>query len=230
MGGTLVQSSPSFYEALHRAYSDSGTHASIGEFRKGLRGAWAKLGGTYGEQAATKGFAGGDFWVEFNKVALQETGHGGRIDELSQNIWRRAESLLKDAKLYRPAGVLEVLSELKDKGYVLGVISNWDESLAQTCERFGFTKYLDVIVASKATGVAKPHPRLFEAGLQRAVVKGYEALYVGDVYYTDAVGASQAGLTPILLDPDDLFPDVPCARIRELKEVIPWLLQSVKEP
>ncbi len=226
MGGTLVQSSPSFYEAIYRAYIDFEVKVPMQMFQAGLRAAWARLGKVYGEWVTGRGFADEAFWLTFNKAVLRKLGYLKGLNALAQKIWVRAESLLKDAKLYCSSEVFDVLSNLKAQGYMLGVISNWDESLKQGCNDFGLAEYLDVILASQAVGIAKPDPRLFEAAVDKAGVQAEEALYVGDVYYTDAIGASRAGLTPILLDPQDLFPDATCIRIRRLNEIIPLLLDG----
>jgi FMN phosphatase YigB (HAD superfamily) len=50
-------------------------------------------------------------------------------------------------------------------------------------------------------------------------IQPQESLYVGDNYYADIVGAAQAGLHPVLLDPDRLFPDVDCPVVDSLSGI-----------
>jgi putative hydrolase of the HAD superfamily len=50
-------------------------------------------------------------------------------------------------------------------------------------------------------GVEKPDPRVFGMALSRLGVSPSEALYVGDIYEVDVVGARRAGMDVILLDP-----------------------------
>ena len=50
-------------------------------------------------------------------------------------------------------------------------------------------------------GVEKPDPRIFRIALERAGVAATEAVYVGDLYSIDVVGARAAGLSAILMDP-----------------------------
>ena len=44
-------------------------------------------------------------------------------------------------------------------------------------------------------------------------------VYVGDNYYIDIVGARNVGITPILIDPENIFPDAECKVIRTLSEL-----------
>jgi FMN phosphatase YigB (HAD superfamily) len=46
-----------------------------------------------------------------------------------------------------------------------------------------------------------------------------EAIYVGDNYYADVVGARRAGLQPVLYDPIGIFPDPDCATIKSFDEL-----------
>ncbi len=95
--------------------------------------------------------------------------------------------------------VPEVLQALAAQGYRLGIISNWTPTLEETCHRLGLTRCCDVIVASATVGYAKPHPRIFQAALDRAGVRPKEALHVGDCYDTDVIGARAVGMDAVLL-------------------------------
>src|SRR5205814_8980696 len=107
-----------------------------------------------------------------------------------------------------------VLSLLKGKGLTLGVISNMGRDLPSVLEELGLAAYLQVVVASGEVGVSKPDPRIFQITLERAGVSADDALYVGDLYDSDVLGARGAGITPVLLDRYGLFPQYQdCLRI-----------------
>jgi putative hydrolase of the HAD superfamily len=77
------------------------------------------------------------------------------------------------------------------------------------------------VVTSKEVGSNKPEPPIFLAALDRAGVSASEAVYVGDQYDTDVVGARGVGIKPILIDRYGLMPEVSdCPRIRSLPEVM----------
>ena len=65
----------------------------------------------------------------------------------------------------------------------------------------GLVGHLDVVIDSGVVGVEKPDARIFGLALGEARVSAEEALYVGDMYSVDVLGARRAGLDPILLDP-----------------------------
>jgi putative hydrolase of the HAD superfamily len=76
-------------------------------------------------------------------------------------------------------------------------------------------------VTSLDAGCNKPNPEIFWKALRRAGVKAAEAIYVGDQYQIDVLGASKAGMKGILLDRGGYFTDITdCPRIRRLTEIV----------
>jgi len=59
---------------------------------------------------------------------------------------------------------------------------------------------LPLVIDSTEVGVEKPDPRIFQIALDRMGVSAADALYVGDLYEVDVVGARAAGLDVVLLD------------------------------
>ncbi|MDD3981497.1 MAG: HAD family hydrolase [Spirochaetia bacterium] len=116
---------------------------------------------------------------------------GSLIDFLEQ--WLKAWEEKKLEWLAYPF-VPEVLRKLKDRGFRLGVISNWDPSARPILQRQGILDFFEVTVISSEVGVTKPDSKIFEIALEKASVKPENCLYVGDNYYDDAVGASAVGM------------------------------------
>jgi len=114
--------------------------------------------------------------------------------------------------------VLPVMKVLKKSGLILGLISNL------IIGDVGLESYLDIIVTAKDVGANKPAPPIFLAALERAGVDASEAVYIGDQYETDIIGAKGVGIKPILIDRHDLMSEVSdCPRIRSLSEVAQYL-------
>jgi hypothetical protein len=67
-------------------------------------------------------------------------------------------------------------------------------------ERLGLARYLDFVLDSGEVGVEKPDPRIFARALAEAGLRPSEAVYVGDFYSIDVVGARAAGMDTVLLD------------------------------
>lgn len=129
-----------------------------------------------------------------------------------------------DFKLVLYADVAPALDGLKGRGLTLGLISNVDRDIDSLYRELGLADWLQVKVTSKEAGFNKPHPRIFQTALEQAGVEAAEAIYVGDQYQVDVVGANGAGMRGILLDRYGFFEgadDSP--RIRLLTELADYL-------
>ena len=105
------------------------------------------------------------------------------------------------ARLFRPFdGLHEVLSELRNRGYRLHVLSNNSSILPLQLDLIETTDYFDTISWSEEMGVEKPDPRIFALALERIGAAADEVVYVGDSVPADVEGAAGAGITPIHAD------------------------------
>ena len=97
------------------------------------------------------------------------------------------------------------LQHLRDVGFKLAIVSNWDTPLDPLTERLGIAHYFDIIVASHDARVrsAKPDPHIFNYTLEAVGVSAAETIHVGDTYEADIIGAKNAGIRPILIDRDN---------------------------
>jgi putative hydrolase of the HAD superfamily len=109
------------------------------------------------------------------------------------------------------------MKTLKKKGLILGLITSMKKEINLISRQLGLEPYLDFIVTSSDVGAPKPKPPVFLAALERANISAKEAIYVGDQYSTDVVGARGVDINPVLLDRYELFPEISdCPRIRTL--------------
>ena len=132
--------------------------------------------------------------------------------------WRRAFNLPIGLCHQADAQAVEALTRLRAAGLVTGVISNSNGSVRQALERAGLAPLLDFVIDSTVVGIAKPDPRVFALGLQAAGVEAHEAVYVGDSYFVDVVGARGAGLGAVLFDPGGVWGARDCPRAAGLSE------------
>lgn len=120
--------------------------------------------------------------------------------------------------------VLPALTDLKGRGIRLGLISNFDQDITALFEKLGLSPLLEVVVTSQEAGYNKPHPEIFEAALQRAGVDAAEAVYVGDQYRVDVLGANSVGMKGILLDRHGYYPAMTGSpRLQSLAQVVEYL-------
>lgn len=119
-------------------------------------------------------------------------------------------------------GTHEALERLRDAGFRLGVISNADGRVEGLLEGAGLRSHFEFVLDSRIVGVEKPDPEIFRLALERMAVEASEALYVGDLYPVDVVGARRAGLRAVLLDPMGRQ-EVPVDRIPSVRHLPGYL-------
>jgi len=122
-----------------------------------------------------------------------------------------------DMKLVLFDDVKPALTDLKNRGLKLGLISNIDRDITPLLNELGISPLLEVVVTSQDTGFNKPQPEIFQEALRQARIQPSEAMYVGDQYQIDIVGAEKAGMKGVLLDRNGLFASaVDCQRAHSL--------------
>jgi len=154
---------------------------------------------------------------QYQGMILREAGLEASA-ELIGNILKKWMSIDLKMALYKD--VAPALDELKERGLTLGLISNVDRDISADYEKLGLGNWLQLKITSQDVGFSKPHPEIFQAALKQAGVKPAEAIYVGDQYQIDVVGANGAGMRGILIDRNGFFEDITDSpRIRSLAEV-----------
>ena len=140
------------------------------------------------------------------------------IDAIAR--WRRGYNLPVGLWNRADPEALEALRGVRAAGLVAGVISNSNGSVRSILEETGLARHLDFIIDSSVVGVEKPDPRIFELGLREAAVRPDQAVYVGDLYSVDVLGARGAGLEGILLDPGGFWGPRDCRLARGLGDAV----------
>src|SRR5260221_11532235 len=75
-----------------------------------------------------------------------------------------------------------------------------DGRVVADAKRFGLEKFFDVIIDSQVVGVEKPNPKIFQLALDALNIPPDEAMYAGDIYAIDMLGARAAGIPGKLID------------------------------
>jgi len=133
----------------------------------------------------------------------------------------------------------EVVTELRERGYRIGLISNTGRTpgyaLREILDRLGLAPSIDAMVFSNEHGVCKPVPSIF-ATLRDALGVAYdEMMFVGDNLYVDVHGSQRLGITGVHFDPPtrgtaiappfehglEIVPDARIRDLRELLEIVP---------
>jgi HAD superfamily hydrolase (TIGR01549 family) len=121
----------------------------------------------------------------------------------------------------RDPEVLDVLFELKQSGLRTGVISNTEDGrLEDSLKLADILSHFDLLIDSHVVGFRKPDATIFHLAVQDLDVMPHQAVYVGDSYGHDILGAQEAGLHAILFDPLKINTELQCARIERLSDLV----------
>jgi putative hydrolase of the HAD superfamily len=217
VGGTLVDSRPSFPELFAALVTDAGHPVTPDAVRE------ASIAVTDGFSRAaqenrlwtTSPERSRAFWTSVYDLMLKAldlpTGDGLR-DTLYAAFSDRANYRLYD-------DVRPTLDGLKADGYLLGVVSNFEAWLDDLLADLGVRELFTVRVISGKEGIEKPDPRIFELALARAAIDASDVAYVGDLPEFDVDPPASLGMHPILLDRRGRFADHAGARITDLADL-----------
>ena len=157
---------------------------------------------------------------------IREVGIERHVEQIAWELLQSGHYLFaaNSATLYDD--VVPTLQHLRDAGFKLVIVSNWDTPLDPLTERLGITEYFDAIVASHDARVRseKPDPHIFNYALAAVGVSAEEVVHVGDTYAADIVGAQGVGIRPILLDRDGTRADRWDETIQSLSELPEMLI------
>lgn len=118
------------------------------------------------------------------------------------------------------SSIPEILTELRVRGFTLGIISNADGTIAAMLERFELDHYFSCIIDSGMVGVEKPDARIFLLACKALDIEPAACVYIGDQVSVDMIGASQVSMAAILLDPHDVVNKCPFPKIARLSELL----------
>jgi len=152
-----------------------------------------------------------DLWHQYFTTLFRENGvPEAKLDEVgaSFGVLHEEEHLWT----YVEADTPPALEALLRAGIRLAVISNADGRVESAIIASGIREHFEFVMDSELEGVAKPDPEIFLRACARLGLEPSECLYIGDLYPVDVLGARNAGLHAVLLDPLDRY-DYPVDRI-----------------
>jgi putative hydrolase of the HAD superfamily len=219
IGGTLAYPHPSFNGLIAQICQAHGVAITLEDAARVEPAVWEHIAR---RRDAGRGFSlntedSQTFWLWVYRTYLTELGHPAAAEtELPRRL---LETFISSESYRLYEDVLPTLERLREHGFILGVISNWEAWLERLLVDLAIHEYFDVTVVSGSAGVEKPDPQNFQLALQAAGVKPAEAVHVGDNPTDDVAGAAGVGIRGILLDRNDRFaPVLPKHLVPEIAE------------
>jgi len=127
-----------------------------------------------------------------------------------------------------PEGHRELLHALGTR-HRIGLVSNFDdaETAVHILERHGIGDCFESVTISAGFGRRKPHPSIFAAALAALDTSASAALFVGDSFADDVVGAKGAGLAVAWIESESINradlrpqPDYILNRLDDLRSIV----------
>ena len=219
VGETLVHAEPSFPELLALTLRAEGFDVDPAMVRSKVHtvSEHFERARQAGELWTTSMERSRRFWFGVYRTFLTELGL-----PFSKALAARLFDTFTDPTNYRLFDdALACLRQLRERGLILGVVSNFEEWLERLLESLGVSEYFDVRIISGVEGMEKPDPRLFRLALERTGARPEESVYVGDIPMFDTEPAAALGMVPVLIDRRGRHPDYagPGPRITSLKDL-----------
>lgn len=220
VGETLLRPYPRFGERLVQCCRESGQQLPIDAekhletFASTYFSTLRRSGSTYSRSEDESRRA----WLGLYQSFLA---HQGVPRSVIPSLAERLYGTFTDPSTYRLFDdAWPVLTELRDRGFSIGVISNWEGWLTKLLEACGVARLLDFSAISGVVGYEKPDPRIFHWAIDAALVAPSEILHVGDSPRDDVAGARQVGLEAVLLDRHGRHVDAEVRRVVSLRELL----------
>jgi HAD superfamily hydrolase (TIGR01549 family) len=221
LDGTLRHNLPSADDVQYEFALQHGVRDTPGKQDLGARWAhyyWAQSADFFADMKRF-GSMNDTFWTQYAyRYLLALMLPEARANELAPPMFQHMKDTFDPQSHVYPC-VPETLQSFKDAGYTLGMVSNRSEPCQKECEQLGLLGFFDFTYVAAEVDAWKPDPLIFNRALETSGSPPDRAIYVGDNYYADILGARNAGLQPVLLDPKGLFPEAACQILQTIREL-----------
>ncbi len=222
IGDTVMRPNPSWEHVYAMAFEEFGVAVTIEDLYDALRQAYRH--GGWGTETGFEPTEATSYrrTVEIDAAAIEALG----LEPMPDAFFRRLHELFMVTSHWHIfPDAYPTLTALKDRGLIVGAVSNWVWNLPELLHALDLVSHFDFIAASARIGFEKPHPRIFEWALERAAVPAGSAIHVGDHLGADVEGARGVGIDGVLIDRAERYSaaDLPdgVPLIRSLDELLP---------
>jgi len=226
LDGTLRHNLPAADDIQYNFALQLGVQDAPGKQRLGARWShfyWAQSGDLAADMDKF-GEMDDAFWIHYTYrylLALQLP--HATAAELAPSLFQHMQDTFNPHSHVYPC-VPSTLQALKEAGYILGLVSNRSNPCQEECQQLGLLGYFDFAYVAAEVDAWKPDPRIFDRALETSGSSPARTIYIGDNFYADILGAQNASLQPVLIDPKGLFPEATCQTIRYIRDLTGLLL------
>lgn len=189
VGGTLISVTPSVGHIYSEVAKKHGNKISPEDLNHRFKTAWKTKKGSNDGVDKT-------WWKELVE------------DVFSPYQWKDKEMFFEDLyKRFQDKNVWQIfpdaistLTELKNRGFILAVASNWDSRLPALLADLKLDSFFDHKFISFELGTAKPDELFFLTALKRANLRPNEVVHIGDDQENDFESPTKLGIRSFLIN------------------------------
>lgn len=142
------------------------------------------------------------------------------FETLFNDLWET----FAHGKRWKPAeGAIETLTALKERGYCIALLTNWDSRVRTVLEEKGFDSSFDHLFISSEIGHEKPDLGIFHHAEDALKFGPHEILHIGDSLQHDIEGALAAGWHAIRITNEVDLAQNSCPNITKLSGLLALL-------
>lgn len=187
-GGTLLYPFPSVGIIYSEVLKKHGVELNEAVLEAGFRTAW--MAAHAHPRVGISEHSERDWWRNLVQRTLHQQPQPKDFDLFFDELWNTFAHPSR-WRLYDQT--LETLAELKKRGYMLALLSNWDERLRSIVKGLELANYFEHVFISSEVGFEKPDPRIFQNAEKSMQVSADQILHVGDSIHHDVKGAEAVG-------------------------------------
>ena len=194
---TLLYPYPSVGAVYAEVAARYGVTTTADAVQAALRRSWGEAQSTTGPvRYGVTEPDGRRFWRDLVHATFAQIAVPGDFEAFFDELYR----LFSQPEVWRLyPECLPVLRTLGQRGYIVGVISNWDIRLRDLLHGLGLMSCVQHVTISAVIGWEKPHGNIFAHALEAVGVAPARAVHVGDSLHADVEGARRAGMQPLWL-------------------------------
>lgn len=126
----------------------------------------------------------------------------GATDEQVQEVFKIIEK--RDQTKFLNLELIEIVKDLKTRGYKVAILSNYSVALRQKLIDEGLHDLFDEIVISAEVGFQKPQPEIFDVLFKRLGMNSNEIIFIDDTDQS-LLGHETIGYLPIKFKNNEQF-------------------------
>ncbi|ESO06534.1 hypothetical protein HELRODRAFT_143846, partial [Helobdella robusta] len=195
---TLIKVSPCPFKQYYEAAKQNGYPVAIEKISEAYGPTWKTLKLKYPNYGLNQGIKSRQWWEMFIKNVFDEAGYTVPDDLMCKIVNQLYHNFGTNQSWKVINDVKKMLNDLKNAGFKLAVVSNFDERLPSVFKALNLYQYFDLLVNSRIAKSEKPDTKIFLYTLELANVRPEETVHIGDDYCEDFIPAQQIGIQPYL--------------------------------